>query len=300
MPSACDARSSPYIARAEASATDCGSLMTSELAAGEFWIALFGEGSDAFRVVLRTAELALEVAFLIERLLERPAPRLVDRLLRARQTARRRKRQLLRERVDRLLELAIFEAAPDQAPLRRLLRRQLVRQQGEAHRSRVAEQPRQQPRAAGIRHEAEFAEGLNEARRAGREHEITRQRDVCASAGGDAIDCSDDRHRQIAQREHERLVVLVDRLAEIDALPARRDGAVAEILAGAETTARAREHEYTCGAVCRQLAQCVAHFTVHLDVETVQAVRPIQRQTRDAIAHVEQNGLVAHVSARRK
>src|SRR5262245_57493940 len=115
MPSACDARSCSYIARAEASATDCGSLMRSPaLSAGELRVALFGKGRDAFRIILRPAELALEIAFRIECLLERAAPRFVDRLLGPRQAARRCDRELLRERVDCLFELGVFDTAPDQ------------------------------------------------------------------------------------------------------------------------------------------------------------------------------------------
>ena len=133
-----------------------------------------------------------------------------------------------------------------------------------------------------------------------RDDEIACERDVRARAGSNAVDCGDHWHRQVTQREHQRLVVLVDRLAEIDALPARRDSAVAEILAGAKTAASASEHEHACRAVFRQAAQRIAHFAVHLDIETVQSIRPVQRQPRDAVAHVEQEGLVAHVSARRK
>src|SRR5262245_30139998 len=301
MPSACDARSWSYIARAEASATDCGSLMRRPaLFAGELRVALFGERGDAFRIVLRTAELALEIAFRIERLLERAAPRLVDRLLGPRQATRRCKRQLLRERVDRLLELSVFNATPDQTPLRRLLRRQFVGQQCEAHGARIADEPRQQPRAAGIRHQTQLAERLNEVCGTSCDHEIARQRDVRPRAGCDAVDCRDDWHRQIAQRQHQRLVVFVDRLTEIDALPAWRYCAIAEILAGAETTTGASEHEHARGSVLRELAQRIAHFTVHLDVEAVQSIRPVQSQARDAVAHIAKDGLVAHVSARRK
>ena len=270
------------------------------LSAGELRVALFGEGSDAFRIVLRAAELALEIALLLQRLLERPAPRFVDRLLGPCKTARRCDGELLRERVDCLLEFVVFNAAPDQAPLRRLLCRQFVCQQCETHRARIADQSRQQPRAAGVRHQTQLAERLYEARRASRDHEVARQRDVRTCACSDAVDCSNHRHRQIAEREHQRLVVLVDRLAEVDALSARRDCTIAEILAGTESTTGPSEHEHSRGAVLRQLAQRIAHFAVHLDVETVQSIRPIQRQARDAVTHIAQDGLVAHVSARRK
>src|SRR5512138_3598276 len=103
MPSACEARSCAYIARAEASATDCGSLMRiPALSAGELRVALCGECGDALRIILRTAELTLKIAFLIECLLERAAPRLIDRLLGPREAAGRCDRELLGERVDGL------------------------------------------------------------------------------------------------------------------------------------------------------------------------------------------------------
>jgi len=50
--------------------------------------------------------------------------------------------------------------------------------------------------------------------------------------------------REAAQRQNQRLVILVDRLAEIDGLAAGCDGAIAEILPGAEASPGAGEHQH--------------------------------------------------------
>src|SRR5690606_27282361 len=130
--------------------------------------------------------------------------------------------------------VAVVHTAPDQTPLRRLLGAQLVTEQGQAQGSRRSHQSRQDPGAAGIRHETELGEALYEARRARRDGDVAGERDVRPCSRGDSVDRGNDRHGQSPQLEYEWVVVLLYRLAQIGPALVRRYGAVAEILTGAK------------------------------------------------------------------
>ena len=145
----------------------------------------------------------------------------VQRFLGAREPARRRRRELRDDPVRGRRKLGIVDALPDESPGRRLLGGDPVAEQRHSHRPRGADQPRQEIGAAGVGHEPELRERLDEARRPRGDHEIAGERDVGARAGGDAVDRADDRHRQRAQRQHQRLVVALDRRAEVDRRAAR-------------------------------------------------------------------------------
>src|SRR5579871_6930932 len=90
------------------------------LFAGKIWFAFFGEGRDAFAVVVRIAELALEIAFEIELLLEPREPALAHRHLDRRIAACRSDRKTLGELFRFCLQLVVLHAAPDEAPRFRL------------------------------------------------------------------------------------------------------------------------------------------------------------------------------------
>ena len=62
---------------------------------------------------------------------------------------------------------------------------------------------------------------------------------VAAAAGRHAVDGANDRHGQITQSQHQRRVKFFDGCAEVHALRARFDGAVGQVLAGAEAAAGA-------------------------------------------------------------
>ena len=88
--------------------------------------------------------------------------------------------------------------------------------------------------------------------------------------------------RQRAQPEHQRLVVALDRRAEIHGRVAGRDGAIAEILPGAEPAAGAGQEQHAHRRVGLDARENVAHFGVHRIVEAVEPVGTIERQPRDA------------------
>src|ERR1700704_1120946 len=147
-------------------------------AAGETRRSLVEEGRHAFAVIVARAELTLPVAFEVELRDERIAAGRVDRLLDCCQPPRRRLREIGKELIDEGRQLGIVDALPDEAPARGVLRSQLVAKHRETHRSRSADQSRQEVRAARIGNEADLAERLQETRRLGRNHEIAGERDI--------------------------------------------------------------------------------------------------------------------------
>jgi hypothetical protein len=116
------------------------------------------------------------------------------------------------------------------------------------------------------------------------QHDVAGQRQVGAGAGGHAVDGADHRHRQGAQRRHQRGVEFFDRFAEVDAGGARFDGAVVQVLAGAEAAAGAGQQQHAHGLVGLELVQGVADFAVHGLGEAVQAVGAVQGEDGDAVA----------------
>ena len=167
------------------------------------------------------------------------------------------------------------------------------RAMGETERTGVADEAWQTPRPARIRNEAEPRKCLHEARRARRDHEIAGQRQVRAGARRHAIDRRDHRQGKAAQRQNQRLVILVDRLAEIDGLAAGCDGAIAEILPRAEASSGAGEHQHA-RAFRRERRQRLADLFVHLHVEAVELVRAVEGQPCDAVFDDHQDRFIGH------
>ncbi len=167
----------------------------------------------------------------------------------------------------------------------------LLAEQRQAEGSRVADEPRQRPRPPGVRDEPELRKRLHEARGARGDDQVAGKRDVGAGARRDPVDGRDHRHRQVLQREHQRLVVPLDRIAEVDRLAAGRHGPVAEILARAKSASGAAEDQYASPHRAERRER-VAYLGVHRRVEAVELVRPIERQARDAPVEAEQNGFV--------
>src|SRR6266404_2287758 len=244
MPSACEARSSSNSRAAARSARRCpastasGGTPMARSATREARRALLGEGCDPFRVIHAVTELALVVALDIQLLRQRAAQTLVDRLLGVRQSAGRCGGELPRQTLDHRSELAVFDATPDQPPGGGLLGAELVAEEREPERARRADQARQSPRAPRIRHEAQLRECLHEARRACGDHQITGERNVGAGPGGHAVDRCNHRQRQGTQREHQGLVVLLDRCGQVRRRTPRRDRPIVEVLTGAEAPPR--------------------------------------------------------------
>ena len=189
--------------------------------------ALFGECGDTFGVVGRTAEFALHIPLDIELFGEGALPaaangrswlppaRASERPPTAVRAHRRSRRIRRRPRTAR--------SFPRQPLVRREVSRRATSSRVHAH-CRPAAADVHVPPESGT--SPSLRERLNEARRSRGDHQIAGERDIGAGARGHAVDRRDDRHRQMLQRQHQRLVVLLDRVAEIEpsARPApRRD-----------------------------------------------------------------------------
>ena len=172
--------------------------------------------------------------------------------------------------------------------------RKLVAEQCQSHRARTAYEARKEIRAARVGNQADLRERLDERCGARGNHQIARERDVRASAGGDAVDGTDDRERKCANAKNERLVVALDRRPEIDRRFARQHGAVGQVLARAKPPSGAGEQQHARRRVGFDPLERVANLRVHRVVEAVQPIGPIERKARDAVFGREQDVFVVH------
>src|SRR5258705_489020 len=243
MPSARAALSREYSAALTCSASRCASLMIAiSSSSSEIRRALFDEGAHAFAIIVACPEFALVVALEVQLLLQSVLPGGAERLLGSRKPARRRRGELLRERLDGRCQRIVIDHLPDHAPAGGILRAQLLSRQGKAERPGRSDEPRERPRARGIRHQAQLAERLYETGRAGGDDQIAGDRDIGAGAGSDAVHRRDHGHGEAAQGRDEWRVVFFNGFAEIDGRGTRSHGPIVEVLARAEATARSREH----------------------------------------------------------
>src|ERR1019366_4789600 len=214
------------------------------------------EGGNAFEIVVRSAEHALQIRFVAESSGEIEALRRIDRGTCGDQGARRHRGQAGSKGPDFGLEHGVIDAFPDQADALGILGRELVAEQRQRQRLGPADQTRQQPGAAAIGDEADLREGLDEARRARRDDDVATEREVRAGPRGDAVDRRDDRYRHRSDTQGQRLVVALDGGADVGrratGFEVRRDDRVGEILPGAKAAAATGENEAAHVAVVRR------------------------------------------------
>ena len=158
------------------------------------------------------------------------------------------------------------------------------------HGARRAGEARQEIGAAGVRNEADAREGLDDRGGAGGEHHVAGERDVRARAGGGAVQGAEDRLGQLAHAPHQRVVVRAERDREVDRRRARADVALGEVLAGAEGPPCAREHHDADLGLVRGALHRLAQQLVHLWVERIELVRPVERDREDACVERNQDG----------
>ena len=169
----------------------------------------------------------------------------------------------------------VFHRAPDQSPVCRFVGRQILRQQGEPARARVANQPRQEPRAAGIRDEPNARKRLDESCFETGDHDVAGERDVAAGAGGNAVDRRDHREGQVRRLANERIVIRLQRAAEHGRFT-RLGKPIAQILAVAEAAAGAGDHQRTAIFIGFRVFDRLAQSLMHRFVEGVELVRPVE------------------------
>src|SRR6185295_17691765 len=105
--------------------------------------AFFAEGGDAFPIVVRSSEFALQIALEVELLVEACAPALPHRRLDCGQSLRRSASEAFNQLVGFRLELIVFDDAPDQTPGFSFLRTERLAGQSEPESSRLPRKPRQ-------------------------------------------------------------------------------------------------------------------------------------------------------------
>eukprot|EP01022_Parablepharisma_sp_SALTPOND_P021539 TRINITY_DN427_c0_g2_i1.p1 TRINITY_DN427_c0_g2~~TRINITY_DN427_c0_g2_i1.p1 ORF type:complete len:1279 (+),score=502.02 TRINITY_DN427_c0_g2_i1:12957-16793(+) len=262
----------------------------------ELWCALFQESGHAFAVVTAVAQCAHAVAFQVQLLFQRIGRALVERGLGGGQALGGCPGEVLRHGAGLLHQLVVVDAFPDQAPLLGLLGADLVAQQCHAHGARRAHQARQEIGAAGIGDQPQLAEHFDEIGRACRQHDVAGQRDIGAGTGSHAIDGADHREGQGAQRFHQWAIVFLDGFAQVDGGVARLDGAVAQVLAGAEAAAGTGQQQHAHRGIGLQAGDGVAQLQVHGDREAVELVRAIEGDDGDAVAVLDEDGCVVHGS----
>ena len=221
----------------------------------------------------------------------------MQRFLDRGQTSRGRLREMDQQLLRDGRQLGVLDALPDEPPLRRLLRGELVAQERKAESAGVADQAGQEVRAAGVRHQTELAESLDEARRLGGDYEIAGECQVGARPCCDAVDRTDHGQRQRPQTQHQRFVVALDRRAEIHGRIAGSDGAVTEVLSGTEPAAGACQEQHSNRSIGLDPCENVAHFGMHRVVEAVEPVGTIERKSRDAASAGEQDVFVGHLQS---
>ena len=188
---------------------------------------------------------------------------------------------------------AVIDRAPDHAPGLGLLRRHRLGSERKRPRAGGADQARQDPGAARIRHQPDLGEGLHEARRARGQHDIAGQRDIAAGARGNAVDGGDDRKGQRAQLAHQRIVIGLERAAQHRRLASLGEPVI-EVLAGAETAAGAGKKERPAIAVALGGGERLVQRHVHGLSEGVEPGRPVQRDDAIARTGFDKDGCLIH------
>jgi hypothetical protein len=189
------------------------------------------------------------------------------------------------------LSSTVFQIIP---PGFGLLGRNGLGKQSKGSRPRAADEARQKPGATRVGDETELGEGLTEFGRARGDDDVAGERDVRAGAGSHSVDRADDRHRQLAQLAHERIVVPGNRDREIGRL-ARRIDAVGKILARAKSASGAGQDQRTAGLVVLRVGQRGEESAVHVAGEGVEPVGPVERQQPISVPDVGQYEVFRHV-----
>ena len=114
---------------------------------------------------------------------------------------------------------------------------------------------------------------------------------------GDTIHRANHRHLERRKTLDEWPIIFFDRVPEIHGRGARRNSAIIEVLARAESAARAGEDQYARSLIGIDFRQRRRDFLVHLHGEAVEPVGPVEREARNTILDLEYDGLELHDAA---
>ena len=202
--------------------------------------------------------------------------------------SRRARRPLGGELRDPRLELGGRDHLGDEPPLERVGGGEPAVRRHPLERPREPEQPMDEPRAAGVRDEADPDEPGDEGRRVRRDPEVARAGEREARARRCAVDGGDDGLLERADEADVRVVRLLERLVD-------RAGDLAEllqVLAGAEPLAGARDDDAADRGVLR-LVERLPQGGVEVAVERVVDLRPVERDREDGAVRLGEH-LVGH------
>ena len=248
------------------------------------------ERRHAFPVIQAPAQLAQERAFQFQTGLQSLRRRRLDRLLGPREAQRRSFGQARCQLARARGQLFVRHALPDQAPGLRLRRLERLAEQRQAHGARRSDQSRQSPRAPRARQQTEAPKRLYEACRKRGDHHVAGERDIRPRAGGNPVHRGYHRNRQIANREHDRPVAVLDHRAQVDRAQRRVDRLVVQILTAAEGTAGAGQQQAAHRGVQPYHGQRVIQLGQHRACQAVQPVRAVQRQRGNALRDLQLEG----------
>ena len=178
--------------------------------------------------------------------------------------------------------------AAHEAALQGLLRREHAAREHPFRGARHADEPRQEPRAARLGHDAAAGEDEADARGRGRDADVHRQRHGDPEAHRRPVDGGDHRllHVEDAQRYPPASVaMLARRLASpprraVEGLPAAR-----QIGPRAERAARARDDHRAHGIVGIRLVERRDQLVDHHGRHGVQPLGPVEGEGADAVRH---------------
>mmetsp|Transcript_69586 Transcript_69586/g.163549 ORF Transcript_69586/g.163549 Transcript_69586/m.163549 type:complete len:263 (+) Transcript_69586:2507-3295(+) len=243
---------------------------------------------------MRKTELALQRRFALEGSIEVQLQRLVERAPRLDQGAGRQAGQLLRHRHRGVQQFGVGHHAADQPQPLRVDRLELVAEQGQLQRLGTAHETRQQPGAAAVRHQADLAEGLDEAGAFRRQHEVAAQRQIGTRAGGHTVDRRHHRHRHAAQTQRQRDVVVLQHQPDVLGRSVWRDEWIGQVLAGAEGPARAGDQHRPDLLVCGGGFQRRAQLAEQVGRQRVQCLGAVQAQQKHLALRLDLDQLLGH------
>ena len=132
------------------------------------------------------------------------------------------------------------------------------------------------PGATGVGDQTQLGEGLNKFGRARGDHDVTGQGDIGAGASCHAVDRADHRFLHCSDQADQRIVVVLHRITEIRHGLTGGNGAIIEILPGAETAPVAGEQHGAHRLVAGGTGEHLAHLRVHIGGKAVEGIRAVQ------------------------
>src|SRR5919201_190439 len=241
---------------------------------------LSDEALDCRSRLVRRHRQGEPVARVIDRLVPREVLPEVQVLLRVARRLRQLAHEVLDDRVDLRVELRRGNRPVDEAPLRGPRGGDLVAHQHDLARAAVADHDRQPLGRAADQDRTVLRPDVADVDVVAHHGEVARHLELVTAADADAVDAGDGGLADLAEpvvsvlERAEPLPVLV-RLAEVLVGPGP------EVRADAEgAVAGAGEHDDAQLVVPRRVLGCVRELPQHLEVEGVQAFRPVERDRR--------------------